>query len=551
MQIVQSSPDIKPAKRRDVHSALKVLADCIGKPPEQISAAPKTLQREMAAVNYHFASLSKSRWTNIKSLCRKGLRTAGVNIMPGRRANSKFSQAWMELRRQCGPSHQMGLSRFMNYCSEKAIEPKDVDAAVFDQFELELTTNSLELDSHKIYAQTRRIWDKAADAISDWPTFRTGVATKPRSHTRPWSAYPEAYVKDVEAFLMRGSRDYRHMDLDDNTPMLRPATIKSRRITLRLLSDALAESGTPVAQFVGLRTLVEGDATKKILEHFMIRNGGLSTPSIYGYATLLRVIAEHYVKVDSETLRKIQGRRKKTFVKQHGMTTKNRERLRQFENPANVYAIYALPQKLLKLARAAEKDSEQAFCLASYAVAIEIELHAPLRIENLHSLSLSKNVIMPTDLRDGEVILSISGKAVKNKQDLEHALSPAFAKMLREYLADFRFGATAQSDWLFPNAEGKQRHKDAFAQQIKAIVKRHTGITCNVHLFRGLLVKMCLDMNPHDLETPSKILGHTSTRTTARAYSEGKNTAGQRAFSEFIDAKLREPEYQFGHRRSK
>jgi hypothetical protein len=549
MSRVESSPDLGAAKKRDVLSALRRLADCVGKPPEQVSASPKTLQREVAAVNYHTVGLSKTRWTNIKSLSRKALQTAGINIMPGRRRNSVFSPAWAHLRAQCCASHQMGSSRIMNYCSANGIEPDAVDEAVFSRFEEELTNNSLELDSRRIYRETRRIWDKAAETVPDWPAFRTGAATRPRGYSRPWTAYPRPFLDDVEAFLARGSAEYADIDLDDDMPMLQPATIKGRRIALRLLAHAAAETCIPIENLTGLRFLVEPECAKAILQFFMRRNGGKSSESIYGHASLLRTIAKYWAKADRGTIDALNKYCKKTATKQRGMTDRNKELLRQFDEPANVQAIYSLPAKLMKLARSAEKNSEAAFNHATYAVAIEILLRAPLRIENLHSLSIAANIIMPTDLRDGEIILTVPHYAVKNDQNLEHALPPEFGRMIREYLAEFRFGATVSSPWLFPNERGDRRNKDAFAQQIKKVVFRHTGITANVHLYRGLMVKMYQQAFPHDMETPSKMLGHTSTRTTARAYSEGKATAGQRAFSQIIEAKREQVEFAREHRR--
>jgi integrase len=543
MQRVESSPDLREAKRRDVLSALRTLAHCIGKPPEQISAAPKSLQREMAAVNYLQAGIGKSRWVNVKSLARKGLRVAGIEIMPGRRRNSIFSPAWCHLRDQCRPSHQMGLSRIMNHCSANGIEPDAVNEIVFSQFELELTDNSLELDSRKIYAQTSRIWDKAAETVPDWPAFRTGVATRPRGYSRPWSVYPQSLLRDIDSFSMRGSAEHCDTNLDEDVPTLSPATIKGRRITLRLLVHALAESGYQIENITGLDKLVEPNNAKEILEFFIRRKGVKKNAVINGYATLLRTIAKHWVKADRETLDVLKKYSKSTFEKQRGMTPKNRERLRQFDDPANVSVLYVLPAKLMKMARAAEKNSEASFRHATYAVAIEILLRTAVRVENLYGLSLKENIDMPTDVRNGNVILTFPHYAVKNDQDLTYELPPEFARMIREYLTDFRFGAAVGSSWLFPNDRGERRNKDGFAQQLKTIVYRYTGITINVHLYRGLMVKMYTDVHPRDFETVSKMLGHRDIRTTMRAYSEGKTIAGQRAFADIIDRKRQEVEH--------
>ena len=53
-------------------------------------------------------------------------------------------------------------------------------------------------------------------------------------------------------------------------------------------------------------------------------------------------------------------------------------------------------------------------------------------------------------------------------------------------------------------------------------LKKETGLEMHLHLFRHLAAKLYLDVNPQGIELVSQLLGHSSTRTTLKAYAELK-----------------------------
>ena len=532
---VSESLDIREQQRREMKSAVRTMARCLGKDLAAISAEPGRLQKEIANLNHHKAGLTKGRWISVRSLTRKALQAAGIKLMPGRRRVSKFTAEWSALRVQCGPSHKMGLSRFMNHCSDAGIEPNTVDTAVFEDFRKELVSNSLVRDGEALYRETCRIWDRAGQTVEGWPTFRMGVSTKSRTYSRLWEEYPESLKRDVEIFLARGGND----DLlsDDNAPKLRDATITNCRRSLRLFSHALAESGIDTCHITALSVLVEPENARVILRFFLLRNNNKTSESIYGYASLLRIMARYYVHASPATLGKLDEYCKKLASSSKGMTKKNRERLRQFDDPETLHKFLRLPQKLMNLARSKDCDGEAGACLAMYALGIEILLHTALRIENLRNLSISKNLVFPSQPKGGRIIISIPPERVKNSQPIEHELPPALTALVREYIRDFRPRiAATPSEWLFPNEFGTQR-SCAFEKQIAVLVLRHTGIIVNAHLFRHIAVKLYQSVNPHDLESMRQLLAHTNVATTARAYSEGNTSAANRQFTDLIENK--------------
>lgn len=58
----------------------------------------------------------------------------------------------------------------------------------------------------------------------------------------------------------------------------------------------------------------------------------------------------------------------------------------------------------------------------------------------------------------------------------------------------------------------------------------------NVHLFRHFAVKLVLDADPGDIETARRLLGHTSSATTSKAYAEFKTIAAFRRYDAVISA---------------
>jgi integrase len=74
--------------------------------------------------------------------------------------------------------------------------------------------------------------------------------------------------------------------------------------------------------------------------------------------------------------------------------------------------------------------------------------------------------------------------------------------------------------YLFPNSIGAKRSREAVASKVTVFLAKETGLEMHLHLFRHLAAKLYLDVNPNGIELVSQLLGHTSTRTTLKAYAE-------------------------------
>ena len=185
---------------------------------------------------------------------------------------------------------------------------------------------------------------------------------------------------------------------------------------------------------------------------------------------------------------------------------------------------------------------EAAAWLAATAVAIEILLHAPMRLMNLQHLRLGTELqLSQTSRRQWRGTIFLDAASVKNGRRLEVPLQPETIALIREYLDQHRPSLPCpDSAWLFPGQGGPERprHKGAFGQAITEAVEQWVGVRLNPHAFRAFAGAMILEANPHAIDDVRAILGHACFETAMSYYRRccqrdaairlSANLAGQR-----------------------
>ena len=160
----------------------------------------------------------------------------------------------------------------------------------------------------------------------------------------PWSAFPASFKEDVDRFHDR----LAGVDLSDDGPLrpARPATLHKREYQLRIAASALVLRGHDAQSIVSIAALLSFENYREILRFFLDRHGGQTSPQIGQLAAALKDIARHWVKVDGATLERFKGIASRLAIPRRGMTAKNRERLRPFDDAGTVAAFLGLPQRL-------------------------------------------------------------------------------------------------------------------------------------------------------------------------------------------------------------
>ena len=314
--------------------------------------------------------------------------------------------------------------------------------------------------------------------------------------------------------------------------------------------------GRDPATITGLTDLVEQQAFEDILTLYWERTielaidrGELSPDGVpdreagvgaqtAGIATTLMILAKHHCGLDPGTVTVLRSLASDLIPdRQNRITPKNLERLRQFDDPAKRFALLHLPARLMHRADQMEHPVPAAK-LARLAVAIEVELHVPLRIKNLSELRLGEN-LKAHDTSGGRIThMVLAAHETKNRNDCTWAVEPDLADFIAPYLERHRPAlAPMGGDWLFPSGPTKPGPltADRLGGAIKNIIAEEVGAVMNPHLFRAFTARLVLETSPGALEDVRQLLGDKSLQTVMAHYALIEPAAAARRH----DARLR------------
>jgi integrase len=320
-------------------------------------------------------------------------------------------------------------------------------------------------------------------------------------------------------------------------------TIRNQRVWLIEIATALALSGRDLGSIRSLADLVGIEAVKTALMFFWNRNGRRKTGQLHNFARLLVNIAKHWVNVPPAQLGQLQALRRQVDPGRGGLTDRNRTRLRVFDDPANVERLVNLPETMTRpLVRLPSRVYNDAVRFQS-AVAIAIQLVAPLRAKNLAGLMLDRHFVRSRPGPNGVVHLVIAAGEVKNKNPLEFELPPDVVRLLDFYNERFRpLLLKEPSPFLFPARQGGAKAPAQLAAQVKRAIKTSTGLIVNLHLFRHIGAFLYLKAYPGDYETVRLLLGHKDQATTVRAYCGLERNDAIRRYDKLIGSYRRNEE---------
>lgn len=534
---------ITPAQQQEMASAVRTIARLLGEDPTQIPANRRALTRRMASIAPVIHGITKPSWSNIRSRLNAALDL----VLPPhlrRRRNLVLAPKWQELQERLADRWtRKTLSRFFHFCSETAISPEQVEEKTLEGFSRYLDVVRLK-DNAMLLRETRRAWTKACQEVPGWPGIPFPPKSRESFYSLPWSAFPVSLQDDTRAWLERCATPSPSSWLSTLVATERPGrprrrsrpiTLKNREYQIRQFASALVLSGIDPASLKGLADLVRLETMQLGLEFYWKRHGKKVNAGLPGLIAGLQVIAREWVKAAPEDLERISDciRDMRAALPRPGMTSKNNDRLRPFEDPENAVALLRLPGRLFDIA-GETLHPHRAALLVQTSTAIEILLMAYLRISNLAALDMERH-LKPVSRSRGTVHLVIPGNEVKNGQDLEYPLPMPCVMLLQRYQQDYRpILAGKNCTALFPGQFGEPKSAQTLGQQISKAVFEHTGLTMNPHLFRHTMAKLFLKLHPKDCETVRLALGHKSLATTNRYYIEYSNAAALRHFNESI-----------------
>jgi integrase len=519
--LVRSAP-MAERRRRDMLSAINTVARALDRPPAEILVDVRLLNTRLKQVAPAALGITPARWRNVLSLFRSGLALIGP-MMKGR-SEAPMTKAWAALHQKIAVrGDRIKLSRLPRWLSENSIAPESVTAEDLERFRVNLCGQALLKNAENTWVDATLAWNRAVQRVAGWPAITIPRQRRRETYTLPWSAFPPSLKQDVDSWLARCSgKDFAE---DGPAHPLSEGTVHARDYHLRAFASALVLKGCESQSLTSLAACLTVENYVLGLHYFHERFGSKASATTGNMATMLKSVARHWLKADDETLMKMRKIGKKVSVVYHGLTPKNRERLRPFNDLSNCKKLVCLPLELRKEIERGKLPAHRRRTLGQVAVALELLIMAPIRSKNLASLDLDRH-LRPAGRK---LMLTIPAHEVKNGVDLDFELPDQSANLISWYIKHVR-AAEPRNSALFPSPEGGYKDKDTLAIQLAETVKRYIGFTVNLHLFRHIAALIYLRLNPGGYEVMRRVLGHKKMDTTSNFYAGLEATAAARHF---------------------
>jgi integrase len=535
--VLISQADLADRRREELRSAVRTVARLLGSDPAAIDADPAALRRRLQTIAAEAHGMSRGRWANVRSLLGKALAMSRP-MMPGR-SRQAILPAWEALMATLPFSRRVRLLAPLRFLSASGRGPTDVTSADLEAYHDAIMNDRLRKDPEKSWDRLVWVWNWCRHNVSGWPAIVVERPSKRVTYILPWSAFPASFKNDVDCFLRRLSGK----DVSEDGPPrpARPATLQKRSYQLRIAASALVHRGQDANSIRLIADLLSLDRYREILRFFLDRGDDRSPHQAAEMAAFLKDTARHWAKVDEPTLKGMKKIASRLAIPRRGMTAKNRERLRPFDDAQNVAAFLALPQRLRREVETGKRNPRGKAVLAQIAAAIALLQAAPVRLKNLTSLDINKNVIA----RGRRLYLVVAESEVKNSEPIDFELPAETRDVLAWYVREHRPRLISEpTDALFPGPRGGAKTSNTLAKQIPQTVFRYTGLRINVHLFRHAAGKLFLDARPGQYEVMRRVLGHRSITTTTSLYAGAETRSAGSHFAAVIAERRRLLEQQ-------
>lgn len=557
LNAIESWTDQLPSRRKNLASAIRRLCKVMGSRPELLRLDPHACLATLDKVSPTGLGVTPKTLNNIRAEVRCVLRRLKL-LAPPRKREPITDVAWSSLVALLPARfHPHRLVAFMGYCGAEGIAPDQVTSATLEAYlRHRLDTRG----GGQERAHARHVagqWNKMAGVVPGWPGVTLELAPDPsRAHAIPYTTYPAPLQEEVQGFLDWCGQTGEAYSIEtafleevgESRPALRPATVEGRHKGLRLLLWGAVETGDPVESMTGLALLLEQLRLQRVLRWHYQRLGGKPSGGLALLVDTLLTLAAHLGWPSEERAKLRAQLRRARPPRQREITPRTARMLDAFQDDAVLARLLDLPQKLMAEARRLRDggltaDGQlrpprlmEAAWMAALAVAIEIELMLPLRLEDLAHLRWGEEVLVQQQAR-GKRSIMLRVLTSKTGLSVETVLPLESTALLLEYWEEFRpKGAHPETAWLFPNRDrdDRPRAKNGLSEAIIEAVYEATGVQMTTHGFRSLAAELILRDDPHALDYVRAVLGHSSLTTSIRHYARVNRLAAAARLSEGV-----------------
>jgi integrase len=526
---------LSATRRRDLRSAVTRVAALMGDDPKRIPLNLSAIRVKLVAVNPIAAGMSVKTLQNLRSAFLAAISASGLTRP--RRLVKALNADWTIMLSMHGKRARIGLAKLARCASTLGISPEQIDDSIIADLMAEVRDSSLHRNPNRLHRMIAQVWNEVA--------FQSGGKLQPvtvPSFRRPpqrieWSALSKAFRRDGETYLNWCAGE----DLfaaDARARPLSPRTIRLRRDQILAGTTALLASGVKVESIRSLADLVTPKNFKAILRQRYEGAGGDENIFNNDLAATLMRIAREWVKLDTVSLVELRRLAARLPRGPRDLTKKNRDTLRQFDDPAALQRLFSLSGQLWDEVKRAKKPNNHTLCKAQAALAVAILPYMPIRLWNLVSLTFDVHLFMREGARAIST-LEIPAEEVKNHRVLAFDIPPVVAKMLIEYrntIAPKIIGR--RPDKVFVNVDGSPKAPQTVALLIRTALRKRAGLELTPHQFRHLAARILLDAEPGNFETVRQALGHASLNTTTAAYTGIDTRRAARHYHRIIEQTL-------------
>ncbi len=517
-----TDPALIPSRKRDLRSAVTSFAKLVNQPPAAIALDLAVIRQKLDSTEPAWAKISRKRWANIRSDLVAAIHSSGLRPML-KTAQIELDDAWKRLLAEAPPRIGRRISRLGRWASLRSIAPQAVDTDIIERYVAELADATLVRKLRYARSFVTKRWN---ELVASDPAFRlqsvklegTGRVLK----RIPWQSLPLSLRADVERYLLWTSMSDPLAE-DARARALGPGSLRLQRQHIHSAASAAVAAGIAIEQLTSLARLVDPENFRRVLRQLWQQDGRKLSAYTHGVAITLIAVAAEWVKAPSETIATLKTVRRKLGSPPKGLTEKNDAVLLSFDDPRLLAALVHLPDRLWQQTRRALPRSKGAFVTMQTALAIDILLHVPFRMQNLSSISFNSHLHWPQGPRR-PALIRFGSQETKNADVLKFELPAYLADRLQVYRNEIAPAVIGRKpDMLFVTCQGKAKRQANIAVAIQKTILRYLGAKVTPHQFRHLCAKMILDRNPGAYELVRQMLGHRSSKTAANFYA-GINT---------------------------
>ena len=389
----------------------------------------------------------------------------------------------------------------------------------------------------QVVRDTAHAWNRMIGKPG-WPKTQLVPPSSSRSSIR-YQDLPPTLKADADSYFASRDKSGDEDLFDTSAPEpLAAATLKDRKGKLCQLVAHYIEAGGRLRDLKSLDDLVTELAIKKVLTYIWTKVHKSPNAHAANLARFLRLIADHHCHAPASILQLIRNVEGKLKPAASGMTAKNKKRLRTVLEDAALPRLLTLPMYSVELLNPINPTLADAIKV-QMALAMQIELEAPMRAKNLASLDINQHIDFVSDT---QAHIIIESDDVKNKVTLNYVLGARFMKLYRLYIDHYRPLLTGdrQISALFISRAGRTKNPAELAVQLQSFIINGTGLRMNLHLFRHLTGYIFLRKFPGEYEPVRQLLGHKSIKTTIAFYVGLEEDATFKRYGAILDELIAE-----------